>query len=77
LRWVFHMVEGIERVRVTVDGQGRALLTGVHEVKMKLLHLCGAQGCRVDQLPAGEEGSRAAGARALPENVQLPCSMSV
>jgi hypothetical protein len=70
-------LEGIERVRVTVDGQVRALLTGVHEVKMKMLHLLGAQVCRVDQLPAGEEGSMAAGARAIPENVQLPCSMSV
>jgi hypothetical protein len=70
------MVEGSERVRVTVDGQVRALLTGVNEVKRQLLHLCGAQVCRVDQLPAGEAGSMAAGARAMPENVQLPCSMS-
>lgn len=53
LRWVFQMLEGIERVRVTVDGQVRALITGLNEVKMNILHLFGAQVCRVYQLPAG------------------------
>ena len=53
LRWVFQRLEGIERVRVTVDGQVRALITGLNEVKMKILHLFGAQVCRVYQLPAG------------------------
>jgi hypothetical protein len=47
------MLEGIERVRVTVDGQVRALITGLNEVKMQILHLFGAQVCRVYPLPAG------------------------
>jgi hypothetical protein len=47
------MLQGIERVRVTLDGPVRALITGLHEVKMQILHLFGAQVCRVYQLPAG------------------------
>lgn len=53
LRWVFQMLEGIERVRVTVNGQVRELITGLNEVKMKILHLFGVQVCHVYQLLAG------------------------
>ena len=53
LRWVFQVLEGIERVRVTVNGQVQDLITGLNEVKMKILHLFGAQVCHVYQLPAG------------------------
>ena len=44
---------GIERVRVTVDGQVRDLITGLNEVKIKILHLFGEQVCHVYQLPSG------------------------
>jgi hypothetical protein len=47
LRWVCHVLDGIERVRVTVDGQVRDLRTGVTEVTITILHLCGAQVCHV------------------------------
>ncbi len=53
LRWVLQVLEGIERVRVTVNGQVRDLITGLHEVKIKILHLFGAQVCHVYQLPSG------------------------
>ena len=77
LRWVFQVLEGIERVRLMVDGQVWDLITGLNEVKIKILRLFGAQVCHVYQLPSGYEGSIATRARAIPENVQLPCSMSV
>ena len=51
--WVFQVLEGIERVRVTVNGQVQDLITGLNEVKMKILHLFGVQVCHVYQLPAG------------------------
>jgi hypothetical protein len=41
------MLEGIERVRVTVDGRVRDLRTGLHEVKIKILPLFGEQVCHV------------------------------
>jgi transposase len=53
LRWVFQLLEGIERVRVTVAGQVRELITGLHEVKIKILRLLGEQVCQVYQIPSG------------------------
>jgi transposase len=53
LRWVFQVLDGIERVRVTVDGQVRDLITGLNEVKIKILHLFGEQVCHIYQLPSG------------------------
>jgi len=53
LRWVFQVLEGIERVRLMVDGQVRDLITGLHEVKIKILRLFGEQVCHVYQLPSG------------------------
>ncbi|MCZ6875725.1 MAG: IS1634 family transposase [bacterium] len=53
LRWVFQVLEGIERVRLIVDGQVRDLITGLNEVKIKILRLFGEQVCRVYQLPSG------------------------
>lgn len=50
------MLEGIERVRLRVDGQVRDLITGLHEVKIKILRLFSEQVCHVYQLPAGSEG---------------------
>ena len=53
LRWVFQVLEGIERVRLMVDGQVRDLITGLTEVKIKILRLFSEQVCHVYQLPAG------------------------
>jgi hypothetical protein len=77
LRWVFQVWEGMERVRLMVDGQGRDQIMGLNEVKIKILRLFGEQVCHVYQVPSGSNGSIAPGAKAIPENVQLPCSMSV
>jgi hypothetical protein len=40
-------VAGIERVRGTVDGQVRDLITGVNAVKINILHLVGEPVCHV------------------------------
>ena len=53
LRWVFQVLEGIERVRVKVAGQVQELVTGLNAVKIKILRLFGAQVCHVYQLPSG------------------------
>src|SRR5438128_2319738 len=53
LRWVFQVLEGIERVRLMVEGQVRDLITGLNEVKIKILRLFGEQVCHVYQLPSG------------------------
>jgi len=53
LRWVFEVLEGIERVRVMVEGKVRELITGLNEVKIKILRLFGEQVCQVYQLPSG------------------------
>jgi transposase len=53
LRWVFQVLEGIERVRVTVEGEVHDLITGLNAVKIKILRLFGEQVCHVYQLPWG------------------------
>ena len=53
LRWVFQVLEGIERVRVRVEGKVRELITGLNAVKIKILRLFGEQVCQIYQLPAG------------------------
>ena len=53
LRWVFQMLEGIERVRLRVDGRVRDLITGLNEAKIKILRLFGEQVSHVYQLPSG------------------------
>src|SRR5438132_13543947 len=50
LRWVFQVLEGIERLRLMVDGQIRDLITGLNEVKIKILRLFGEQVYHVYQL---------------------------
>jgi hypothetical protein len=68
--------DGIERVRVPVDGPVRDLRPGLHAAQINSLHLFGEQVCHVYPWPSGSEASMATGASALSENVQLPCSMS-
>ncbi len=53
LRWVFQLLEGIERVRMTVEGRVRELITGLNEGKIKILRLFGEQVCQVYQIPSG------------------------
>lgn len=53
LRWVFQVLEGIERVRLMIDGRVRDLITGLNAVKIKILRLFGEQVCHVYQLPSG------------------------
>jgi transposase len=53
LRWVFQVLEGIERVRLMVDGQVRDQIMGLNEVKIKILCLFGEQVCHVYQVPSG------------------------
>jgi len=53
LRWVFQVLEGIERVRLIVDGQVRDLITGLTTVKSKVLQFFGERVCRMYQLASG------------------------
>ena len=53
LRWVFQVLEGIERVRVRVEGKLQELITGLNAVKIKILRLFGEQVCQIYQLPSG------------------------
>jgi transposase len=53
LRWVFQVLEGIERVRLMVDGQVRDLITGLTKVRIQILRLFGEQVCHIYQLPSG------------------------
>jgi len=53
LRWVFQMLEGIERVRMPVADQVHEMITGLTAVKIKILRLFGDQVCHAYQLPAG------------------------
>ena len=40
-RWVFQLLEGIHRVRVTVQGQVHDLIEGLNDVQIKILRLFG------------------------------------
>jgi transposase len=53
LRWVFQVLEGIERVRVRVGGKLQELITGLKAVKIKILRLFGERVCQIYQLPSG------------------------
>ena len=53
LRWVFQVLEGIERVRVRVEGHMQELITGLNAVKINILRLFGEQVCHVYQVPSG------------------------
>jgi transposase len=50
LRWVFQLLEGIHRVRVTVSGQVYDLVEGLNEGKIKVLRLFGESVCRLYQI---------------------------
>ena len=53
LRWVFQLLEGIHRVRVTVQGQVHDLIEGLNDVQIKILRLFGEQVCCLYQISPG------------------------
>ena len=53
LRWVFQLLEGIHRIRMTVQGQVHDLIEGMNEVKIKILRLFGEGVCRLYQISPG------------------------
>jgi transposase len=53
LRWVFQLLEGIHRVRVTVQGQAYDLIEGLNEVQVKILRLFGNEVCSLYQISTG------------------------
>lgn len=53
LRWVFQLLEGIHRVRVTVQDQVHDLIEGLNEVQIKILRLFGEAVCRLYQITPG------------------------
>ena len=53
LRWVFHMLEGIHCVRVTVQGQVHELIEGLNDVKITILRLFGDRARCLYQISPG------------------------
>jgi hypothetical protein len=53
LRWVFQLLEGIHRVRVTVQGQIHDLIEGLNAVQINILRLFGEAVCRLYQISPG------------------------
>ena len=53
LRWVFQLLDGIHRVRVTVQGRVHDFIEGLNDVKRKVLRLFGEGVCRLYQISPG------------------------
>jgi transposase len=53
LRWVFQLLEGIHRVRVTAQGRVHDLIEGLNDVQIKVLRLFGEQVCGLYQISPG------------------------
>ena len=53
LRWIVQRLDGLQRVRVTVQGQVHDLLEGLNDVQSKVLRWFGAQVCRLYQISPG------------------------
>jgi transposase len=53
LRWVFQLLEGIHRVRVTVQGQVHDLIEGLNDVQITILRLFGDEVCQLYQISPG------------------------
>lgn len=53
LRWLLQLLEGLPRVRVTVQGHGYNLIEGLHEVKSKILRVFGEGVCRLSHISPG------------------------
>jgi len=53
LRWVFQLLEGIHRVRVSVQGQIHDLIEGLNKVQITILRLFGQDVCQIYQISSG------------------------
>ena len=53
LRWVFQLLEGIHRVRVTIQGQVHDLIEGLNDVQINILRLFGEHVCCLYQISPG------------------------
>jgi transposase len=53
LRWVFQLLEGIHRVRMTVQDQVHDLIEGLNDVQIKILRLFGNEVCHLYQISTG------------------------
>jgi hypothetical protein len=53
LRWLFQLLEGMHRVRVTVQGKVHNLIEGLNDVQIKVLRLLGEGVCRLYQISPG------------------------
>ena len=53
LRWVFQLLEGIHRVRVTGQGQVHDLIEGLNDVQITILRLFGDEVCQLYQISPG------------------------
>jgi transposase len=53
LRWVFQLLDGMHRVRVTIQGQLHALLEGRTDTQIKVLRLFGQGVCCLYQISTG------------------------
>jgi hypothetical protein len=53
LRWVFQLLEGIHRVRMTVQGQTHDRIAGLNDGQVKILRLFGNEVCRLYQISTG------------------------
>jgi transposase len=53
LRWVFQLLEGIHRVRMTVQDQMHDLIEGLNDLQIKILRLFGSAVCRLYQISTG------------------------
>ncbi|ETX00983.1 MAG: transposase [Candidatus Entotheonella factor] len=53
LRWIFQLLEGINRVRLIVQDQVHDLIEGLNEVQIKILRLFGQEVCQIYQISSG------------------------
>jgi hypothetical protein len=53
LRWLFHLLEGMHRLRVTVHGKVYDLIEGLNEIQLKILRVCGAEVCPLYPIAPG------------------------
>jgi transposase len=53
LRWVFQRLEGIHRVRLTVQEQVHDLIEGLNAVQINILRVFGDEVCRLYQISPG------------------------
>jgi len=60
LRWVCQLLEGIHRVRVTVQGHVHDLIEGLNEVQITIRRLFGEGVCRLYQISPGSGCSMSA-----------------